>query len=80
MTDKIIDFTAAHQRRLFADIDADAAHWEHVRDQLIAVMCASQLHDKSLISATLRALLDTLNKEDLDEAKRDITRSLAPFF
>ena len=60
MPDDPIDFEAFKERRDLAEIDADEAHWWAVVDQLIAVLWKSELSNIGITSATLRALLETL--------------------
>ncbi len=96
MTDKPIDFEAVKDRREAAEINADEAHWQAVSDRLVEVMATAGLHDTSLISATLRSLLDVLMADrtevdrdgtahraeglSLDDAKDRIAASLRVFF
>lgn len=86
MRDGIIDLNAkkiqAKSERFQKELDEEEAHWNHVRDQLIAVMAASGLSSTSLTSVTLRALLEVLLADEattLDKAKEDIARCLNVF-
>jgi hypothetical protein len=82
MTDDIIKFEVAKDRRTQAEIDADQARWDDVWFQLTGVMTKSKISHTALTSATLRALVDVL-EEGCDisrkEAKSRIARSLAAF-
>ena len=77
----IIDFQFLKNRRTFAEIDADQARWEDVRDRLAEVMATAELSDIGLTSATLNALLQNITAGDilLDDAKALIAQSLKAF-
>lgn len=84
MRDGMVDFNEAkiqaRQRSFEKELDEEHAHWESVRDQLIAVMAASGLDDYSLASATLGALLETFDDiASLEEAKTKVTMVLNVF-
>ena len=85
IVDGIVDLNAAKIRAASArsqkEMDAEEAHWNRVRDQLMAVMMSSELHSHSLISATLRALLEVLQDDgtDFEEAKKNIANVLNVF-
>ena len=81
MKSNIIDIEMFRVRRTLNEIEADQACWEQVRLRMGEVMCQSKLHDISLTSATLRALLDVLEASGLDRrsAKQSIARSLSAF-
>ena len=85
IVDGIVDLNAAKIRAASArsqkEMDAEEAHWNRVRDQLMAVMMSSELHSLSLISATLRALLEVLQDDgtDFEEAKKNIANVLNVF-
>jgi hypothetical protein len=74
----IIDFETAKDRRIEVEIEADQVRWESVRDQLQMIMETSELSDTALISASLRALLDTLGMARA-QAKARIALSLNAF-
>ena len=76
--DKIISFEAAQDRRDEAQIDTDQAHWEDLRERLLAIMMASDLHNTSLVSATVNALIEALAQNGLDtnDAKTAVTRCI----
>ena len=84
MTDdekKVVDFEAAKDARIEAEIDKDEAHWGAVRDQLLHVM-TSGLSDIGITSATLNALIERLTTLDglsLEDAKAQIAKTLRPF-
>jgi len=77
----IIDLDAVKDRRTFAEIEADQAHWESVNGQLVTIMENSELSNNALISASLRALLDVLVDPDVShrDAKALIAQSLKAF-
>jgi hypothetical protein len=85
MRDGIVDLNAAKiqakSNRFQKELDAESAHWERVRDQLTAVMVASELSDFSIIWATMRALLEVLTDGDtsVEEAKKRIVMCLNVF-
>jgi hypothetical protein len=82
MTDKIVDFETAKQRRVIAGIGEDDARFEETTRQLIRVMGPSELSDNALIVATLGVLLATLEaggRLSFDEAKAEIV-SRVPMF
>jgi hypothetical protein len=81
MSDDIIDFEAAQNRRVDAEIDRDAARWDAALSQLAATMAAAGQSDAGLVSAVLRALLDTLEAEGVNrgDAKESIARALNVF-
>jgi hypothetical protein len=81
MTNNIIDIEILRDRRILNEIEANQACWEQVHLGMVEVMCQSKLHDISLTSATLRALLDVLEASGLDRrsAKQSIDRSLSAF-
>lgn len=83
MTD-VIDFEAAKDRRTERELDAGQAHWESVSDQLAEIMEASGLHQTSLVSAGLRAIIEALDTDTYanisrHDAKALIARSLNAF-
>ncbi len=76
----IIDFELKKDRRIEAGIEADQAHWDSVRGQLAAIMEISLLGDTALVSASLRALMDTLEPDmSRHDAKALIARCLKAF-
>jgi hypothetical protein len=85
MSDGIVDLNAAKiqaaSQRSEKEMEAESAHWEHVRDQLMNVMEASGLDPQALTSATLRALLEVLQDDAtlLEEAKKRIALTLNAF-
>ncbi len=86
LSDGVVDFNAtriqAESERSEKEMDADQAHWERVRDQLMTVMATSGLAPSSLTSATLHALLDVLQTDDttLEKTKNDVAMCLNAFF
>jgi len=74
-TSKIISFEDAQDRRTNAEIDADQARWVDLRDRLLAAMMTSDLHNAALMSATINALMEALQRSgmDIDEAKTPVT-------
>jgi hypothetical protein len=80
----IIDFEQIKNCRLDAEIAADQDHWESVSDQLAEIMEASGLHQTSMISAALSAIIealdtDTYNNVSRHDAKALIARNLNAF-
>jgi adenylate cyclase class IV len=77
----IIDLDAVKDRRTFAEIEADQAHWESVNGQLVTIMENSGLSKMALISASLRALFDMLDHPDISrhDAKTLIAGRLKAF-
>ena len=82
MADDIINFEAAKQRRRDAEGDADEAQWWETHRALVEVLVGSgRSVETSLITITLRALIDVLLEQGvgIDEAKAHIARTLAVF-
>jgi hypothetical protein len=70
MTKNVIDFEAAKQQRIFDEIDADEDCWNHTRDRLVAILEQAPLSPISLLSASLRSLVDVLEERDgMDRAQ-----------
>lgn len=81
MNDNIINLNEAKERRAIAESDADEAQWNNLVDQVTNVLMQSDMQNGSLISATLCALLDTLERSGLtrEEAKLEVTGRLKMF-
>ena len=81
ITDAIIDFEAAKDRRIEAQIDADGARWNDLRRGLAELMVASEQSDTAITSAALRALLDALEAGGVNrhDGKQSIAQSLNCF-
>lgn len=82
MTDDIIDFETAKQRRRDAEGDADEAQWwESHRRVVEALEASGRSVERSLITISLRALIDVLLDQGvgIDEAKEHIARTLRVF-
>ena len=81
----IIDFQARKDRRVDAEIKNDQDRWEGIRGQLADIMVTSELSDNALVSASLRAMLDTLELDPVEpnmprsEAKALVARCLKAF-
>lgn len=67
--DKIIRFETLRYRRVEAETEAEQMEWEALRERLLAVMMASDQPNTALVSATINALLDTLQRSDMDFAE-----------
>lgn len=85
LSDGVVDFNAqkiqAANDRHQKESDAEEAHQQRVRDQLSAVMEASELESFSLIEATLGPLLEVLQAEGtaVEEVKKNIVMVLNVF-
>ena len=78
----IIEFETRKDRHTYAEIAADQARWECIRDQLERIMGTSELYSTSIVSAGLRAMLNILTSGfgmKLDDAKALIARCLNAF-
>jgi len=80
--DKIISFVDAKDRRIKTEIDSDQAQWADLNDRLFKIMMASDLQNHSLVSATINALLKTLQRSDMDidEAKISVNNCVEAMF
>ena len=79
MTD-IIDFESERELRSDTEILEDAARWENFRYDFTGLIVVSQMSESSVVSASLRALLEMLeNTMTCDEAKAFIARRLKAF-
>jgi len=78
----IISFEDQKDRRDIAAINKDAVDWEVLHINLVEAIVRSGLSDTSVVSAGLRAILDTLTESGmtLDEAKKRVALSLNAFW
>jgi hypothetical protein len=81
MSTNIINIETLKERRTHAVIDADEAHWNAFRDDLVERMVTSRRPDNFLVGATLRALLDVIEAggKNRVDAKMLIARVLNVF-
>ena len=76
----IVDFELLRELRLDTEIMEDAARWEAFRYDFTGLIVVSQMSESSIVSASLRALLETLeNTMTCGEAKAFIARRLKAF-
>jgi hypothetical protein len=78
----IIDFDAAKDRRAQREVEADEAEWNAFRNQLVATMMTTSMQNSALVTATLNALFQVLERSNLslEESKALITTRLKIFF
>ena len=79
----IIDFESEKDRRTDAEMAWDQEHWENVSHYLAEIMCISRLHQTSMVSAALSAIIEALGTDahnlSRHDAKALIGRSLKAF-